>query len=75
MKTAHFLRDRLKSLKTPDGTPKFEIVDCGDECLPVVGARLNPELGRNYDDIDFQHALAERYVCKSIAQQISCHVI
>lgn len=30
-------------------------------CLPVVSARLNPELGLHYDDKDFQHALSESH--------------
>lgn len=31
----------------------------GRECLPVVSARLNPACEFTYDDIDFQHAIAE----------------
>jgi hypothetical protein len=30
-------------------------------CLPVVSARLNPELGLHYDDKDLQHALSESH--------------
>jgi glutamate decarboxylase len=62
MKVAAFLRKNLKEMKRPDGQPRFEILDTGDHlCLPVVGARLNNADGKlKYDDIDFQHALAER---------------
>jgi glutamate decarboxylase len=62
MKVAAFLRHRFMEMKRPDGLPRFEILDTGDDCcLPVVGARLNNEDGSlKYDDIDFQHALAER---------------
>lgn len=63
MKVAKYLRDFLRDLKHPDGKPRFEILDGGDECcLPVVAARLNPETKVQYDDIDLQHALASRYV-------------
>lgn len=59
MQTAKFLRDFLRDLKHPDGLPRFEILDGGDECcLPVVAARLNPETKVKYDDIDLQHALS-----------------
>ena len=38
------------------------MLDGGDTCcLPVVAARLNPELGLHYDDIDLQHALSESH--------------
>ena len=62
MKVTAFLRHKLMEMKRPDGKPRFEILDTGDDCcLPVVGARLNNADGcMKYDDIDFQHALAER---------------
>jgi glutamate/tyrosine decarboxylase-like PLP-dependent enzyme len=62
MKVAAFLRKELSEMKRPDGKPRFEILDTGDSlCLPFVGARLNNTDGRlTYDDIDFQHALAQR---------------
>lgn len=28
-------------------------------CLPVVTAMINPELGLPFDDIDFQHVIAQ----------------
>jgi glutamate/tyrosine decarboxylase-like PLP-dependent enzyme len=63
MKVAKYLRDFIRDLKHPDGKPRFEILDGGDECcLPVVAARLNPETMVKYDDIDLQHALSSRYV-------------
>ena len=38
------------------------MLDGGDtRCLPVVAARLNPELGLHYTDIDMQHALSESH--------------
>jgi len=48
-------------MKRPDGKPRFELLDNGDtKCLPVVAARLNNADGcLKYNDIDFQHALAE----------------
>ena len=62
MEVAAFLRHKLMEMKRPDGKPRFEILDTLDDCcLPVVGARLNNADGSmKYDDIDFQHALAER---------------
>ena len=61
LKVAGILRDRLKKMMYK-GKPRFEIMDAtvhGHQCLPVVAARLNPELGLHYDDIDLQHAIAE----------------
>jgi hypothetical protein len=59
MKVSKFLRDYLKSA-TFKGKPRFELLDAGDEhCLPVVAARLNPELKLKYNDIDLQHGVAE----------------
>eukprot|EP00928_Gymnodinium_smaydae_P058198 TRINITY_DN4142_c0_g1_i2.p1 TRINITY_DN4142_c0_g1~~TRINITY_DN4142_c0_g1_i2.p1 ORF type:complete len:532 (-),score=122.29 TRINITY_DN4142_c0_g1_i2:181-1722(-) len=59
MENAKFLRDGLKSM-TFNGKKRFEILDAGDiHCLPVVAARLNPELNLGYNDIDLQHAIAE----------------
>ena len=38
------------------------MLDGGDtNCLPVVAARINPELNLHYDDIDMQHALSESH--------------
>jgi hypothetical protein len=63
MSNTKYLRDRIKNMKSPSGEPWFEIIDGGDNhCLPVLGARLNPKLDLNFDDIDIQHGLAERYV-------------
>jgi glutamate decarboxylase len=59
MRVSKFLRDHLKAA-TFKGHPRFEIMDAGDEhCLPVVGARLNPDLRLKYNDIDLQHGVAE----------------
>lgn len=66
MATAKFLRDGLKKMTIEDGSPRFVMLDYGDEnCLPVVAACLNPALNLSYDDIDFQHMVAARhwYVC------------
>ena len=63
MQVAKFIRDGLKAM-TYKGKPRFEILDCGDDnCLPVVAARLNPELRLKYNDIDMQHAMAEYQWC------------
>jgi glutamate/tyrosine decarboxylase-like PLP-dependent enzyme len=62
MSVAAFLRNFLSSLTHPNGKKRFQILDGGDACcLPVVSARLNPELGLHYDDKDFQHALSESH--------------
>ena len=59
MSNAKYLRDGLKAM-TIEGKPRFVILDHGDtHCLPVVTARLNPECGFSYDDIDFQHVLSQ----------------
>jgi glutamate/tyrosine decarboxylase-like PLP-dependent enzyme len=60
MKVASYLRESLRNMKNADGINYFQILDGGDRsCLPVVAARLNPELDVPYDDIDLQHALSE----------------
>lgn len=57
-----YLRHFLSNMKHPSGENRFQMLDGGDTCcLPVVSARLNPELGLHYDDIDFQHALSESH--------------
>lgn len=63
MCVAKYIRDFLKAqVHEPTGKPRFQLLDCGDTgCLPVVSARLNPELGLNYNDIDMQHALSESH--------------
>jgi hypothetical protein len=62
MGVASYLRHFIANLKHPSGKPRFQMLDGGDSCcLPVVAARLNPELGLHYDDIDFQHALSESH--------------
>lgn len=61
MEVAAYLRRELAAMKHPSGKPRFVMMDGGDKhCLPVVGARLNPENKTAYDDIDLQHALTER---------------
>jgi glutamate/tyrosine decarboxylase-like PLP-dependent enzyme len=63
IQNAKYIRDRIKKMQSPEGKPWFEIIDCGDiHCLPVLGARLNPDLDLKFDDIDIQHGLTERYV-------------
>jgi glutamate decarboxylase len=63
MKVAKYLRDYIKSqVHEPSGKPRFQMLDGGDTCcLPVVAARLNPELGLHYNDIDIQHAMSESH--------------
>lgn len=59
MAVAKYLRDYLKSCKAGQ-FPRYEMLDAGDEhCLPVVAARINPDLKLGYNDIDLQHGLAE----------------
>lgn len=59
MANAAYLRKFLSELKHPSGKPRFQILDGGDTCcLPVVAARLNPEIQLPYNDIDLQHALS-----------------
>lgn len=61
MENARFLRERLRAM-TCGGQRRFELLDHGDEaCLPVVTARLNPECGLGYNDIDLQHALSQHH--------------
>ncbi|KNC78357.1 hypothetical protein SARC_09209 [Sphaeroforma arctica JP610] len=44
------------------GKKRFVIMDDGDTaCLPVVSARLNPDLRLPFTDIDFQHQLSEQH--------------
>lgn len=63
MYVAKYIRDFLKAqVHEPTGKPRFQLLDCGDSgCLPVVSARLNPELCLNYNDVDMQHALSESH--------------
>ncbi|KAK3262526.1 hypothetical protein CYMTET_28625 [Cymbomonas tetramitiformis] len=62
MANAKVIRDALSAMTHSSGRPRFQILDAGDTCcLPVVAARLNPELHLPYDDIDLQHALAEAH--------------
>ena len=64
MTVSAYLRNELAHMKGPNGIPRFQMLDGGTascNCLPVVAARLNPELKLAYDDIDFQHALSESH--------------
>lgn len=62
MKVAAYLRKFISNLTHPNGRKRFQILDGGDTCcLPVVSARLNPDLGLHYDDKDLQHALSESH--------------
>ena len=55
----NFIREQVHK---PSGKKRFQLLDGGDVgCLPVVSARLNPELGLHYNDIDMQHALSESH--------------
>jgi len=59
MGVARHIRDGLKSMEFC-GKPTFQLLDSGDtKCLPVVSARLNPQLQLLFNDIDLQHAIAE----------------
>jgi len=59
MGVARHIRDGLKSMEFC-GKPTFQLLDSGDtKCLPVVAARLNPQLQLLFNDIDLQHAIAE----------------
>jgi glutamate decarboxylase len=61
MKTATWIRSEFLKM-THNGKPRFQMLDAGDTgCLPVVTARLNPELKLGYDDIDLQHQIAEEH--------------
>lgn len=45
----HFLKDQIHK---PTGKPRFQMLDGGDTgCLPVVSARINPDLNLHYNDI------------------------
>eukprot|EP00567_Pseudictyota_dubia_P014191 CAMPEP_0197437360 /NCGR_PEP_ID=MMETSP1175-20131217/4615_1 /TAXON_ID=1003142 /ORGANISM="Triceratium dubium, Strain CCMP147" /LENGTH=587 /DNA_ID=CAMNT_0042966859 /DNA_START=92 /DNA_END=1855 /DNA_ORIENTATION=+ len=62
MNVAHYLREFIRDLKHPSGKPRFQMLDGGGSvCLPVVAARLNPELDLAYNDIDLQHAISESH--------------
>lgn len=62
MKVAAYLRGFIRDLKHPNGEPRFQMLDGdGSECLPVVAARLNPDLDLAYNDIDLQHAISESH--------------
>lgn len=64
MAVAAYLRKFLMDAIDPaTGKHMFLSLDCGDtHCLPVVGARLNPEVTLDhFTDIDFQHALYESH--------------
>lgn len=58
---AAHIRRGLQDMKTQDDKPYFQILDAadGDACLPVVTARLHPDLALPFDDIDLQHAIAQ----------------
>jgi glutamate decarboxylase len=61
MANTKYIRDRLMKMQK-DGKSRFQLLDAGDKnCLPVFAARLNPELKLPYNDIDFQHAVAESH--------------
>lgn len=60
---AQYLRESLEGIKYK-GTPIFTILDAvgmseQKHCLPVVAAMINPDLGLPFDDIDFQHVVAQ----------------
>ena len=62
LRNAKFLRDGLKAMTCKNGKPRFVLLDGGDDrCLPVVAARLNPESGFNYDDVDLQNAVSQHH--------------
>ena len=61
MANASYLRESLAAMRWND-KPRFVILDDGHEgCLPVVTARLNPECGFGYDDVDLQHVLSQHH--------------
>lgn len=61
MGNAKYIRDGLKAM-TFEGKPRFVLLDHGDEgALPVVTARLNPECGFSYDDIDLQNVVSQHH--------------
>jgi len=60
---AQYLREGLQSIKVNDFSI-FTILDAvgmseQKHCLPVVTAMINPDLGLPFDDIDFQHVVAQ----------------
>lgn len=65
MAVATFIRRGLLAMKRPkDGAQYFQSLDALEAkgcCLPVVSARLNPDLADQipFDDIDLQHAIAQ----------------
>jgi hypothetical protein len=64
MRVAEYIRGYIRQIKHPSGKHRFQMLDGGEKdenCLPVVAARLNPELALKYDDIDLQHALSESH--------------
>jgi len=63
MDVAAYIRRFLASqVHEPSGKKRFQMLDGGDtNCLPVVAARINPELNLHYNDIDMQHALSESH--------------
>mmetsp|Transcript_6299 Transcript_6299/g.13616 ORF Transcript_6299/g.13616 Transcript_6299/m.13616 type:complete len:478 (-) Transcript_6299:553-1986(-) len=63
MSVAAYIRHFISNLMhEPSGKKRFQLLDGGDTCcLPVVSARLNPEIGLHYNDIDMQHALSESH--------------
>ncbi|KAL7483135.1 hypothetical protein ACHAW6_008786 [Cyclotella cf. meneghiniana] len=62
MKVSAYLRNFISDLTHPNGQKRFQILDGGDTCcLPVVSARLNPDVGLHYNDKDLQHALSESH--------------
>ncbi|CAJ1412797.1 unnamed protein product [Effrenium voratum] len=63
MSVAQFLREGLQSIQH-NGESVFTLLDAVGMssqklCLPVVTAMINPELGLPFDDIDFQHVVAQ----------------
>jgi len=63
MSVTAYIRHFISNLAhEPSGKKRFQLLDGGDTCcLPVVAARLNPEIGLHYNDIDMQHALSESH--------------
>lgn len=61
MEVSKFIRAKLKAMNH-NGKPVFQALDAGDTgCLPVVTMRLNPDQKFGFDDIDFQHTIAEAH--------------
>lgn len=64
MAVSAYIRNYLMTtVDKATGKNLFLSMDCGDtHCLPVVAARLNPEITLNkFTDIDLQHALYESH--------------